>query len=268
MYKKIASLVMTGLLIFSAAACSSTTATETEDADTEVSEAATASEATIIGQVTEIDGDTITLALGTFEMPEDMSMPDGQAGDEAMPEGRAPADGTMPEGGAPADGTMPDDAAPAENATEGETADDTAEAASDAELPDGDSEAPAMPSGDFELPEDVEGGSAPDIDGAPNGGGMGGGSFGFTATGETQTITVTSDTVIILGSSDDAETGSVSDISVDDYVTVTLSDSTVTEIVVTQLAMGGGDMGGEAPDGAPGKRRRHDRFSEHRERGF
>ena len=233
MHKRIASLAMTGLLLISAAACSGNAATDAGDTETEVSDAASTSETTIIGQVAEIDGDTITLALGTFETPSDMSMPDGQADDAMMGDG-------APDGGAMADEAMIEDTA----------SEDIADTQDENELPAGDGDAPAMPSGDFELPEGAEDGAAPDGQGVPSGG------FGFTATGETQTITVTSDTVITLGRGDAATAGTVSDIAVDDYITVTLSGSDVTAIVVNQLGgmggMNGGGMpeGGEMPEGA------------------
>jgi hypothetical protein len=116
-----------------------------------------------------------------------------------------------------------------------------------------------MPSGGMQGPQGSGDGTdnsdAPDGQGGPNGGGNGpsgsmNGSFGFTASGETQTITVTSATVITIGTGSDSTTGSVTDIAVDDILTVTLNGFEVTEIVMNQFESFPG--GGAAPSGDTG----------------
>ncbi len=235
MLRKTALALMTAALLFSTAACGSSSAASTETSGTETSATETSGMevTTIIGQVTEISSDTITLALGTYNMPSDMSIPDGDG----------TTSGEQPEA---ADTAAPGDMAIPDNMDESGNLDE-------------DGSAPVMPSGDMDGQGMPNGGDMQPGDGGLNGGGPGnmngGGSFGFTANGETQTITITSETVITIKSSDTEATGTISDIAVDDILTVTLSGTTVTEIIVSQFS---GGMSGEAPENAPNGEPRDD----------
>lgn len=270
--KKLLSILCALALALSVTACSSTdsedtsetdTATETETTETaEVEETSADTETTTqVGQITAIDGSTVTLQLGELSGTTgggfDGGMPDGEGGDfdGELPEGdSASADGEAPE--------LPD----GEEMGDGEAPDDLPDR--DGEAPSGDGEAP---SGDGEIPDDLptdgEGGDfdgeMPDGDGdfdgempeggdfdgeMPDGegGGMSGGGFGgssFTAGDETLTLDLTDVTVTL----SDGETGSVSDLAVDDILQIEYdADGAASSVTVLSLTggMGGGDMGG------------------------
>ncbi len=136
--------------------------------------AETASETNLLGQVTEISGTSITLALGTENKPGD----NGTAPSEA-PSGEPPA-------------------APSE-------------------APSGDP--PAAPSDDGTQTPPSDGG------GKQRGGGL-------TLTGETQTITVTDSTVITTDNRGQSSSAALSNITVGSILRVTVSDGSVTAIVI------------------------------------
>ncbi|NTV79485.1 MAG: hypothetical protein HGA25_10230 [Clostridiales bacterium] len=165
-----------------------TSESDSTDANTaEVPEdAQTADESPIYGQITAIDGNTITLALAESPM-----------GSGEKPEGEAPegADGEKPE--------MPDKEAP--EGTDGEKP----------EMPDG--EAPEGTDG--EAPEGTDG-EKPDMPDSE--GGMG----ALTLTGEELTLTVSDSTTYTI----DGETVSLSDLTVDTVVFVTMDGDTVISI--------------------------------------
>ncbi len=265
--KKLFSFLCALALALSVTACSSTdsgntsetdTTTETETTETdetsEVEETSAETETdtdTRLGQITAIDGSTVTLQLGELtgmsggdfdgEMPEgeggdfDGELPEGDsasaAGEAAqLPDGEEMGDGEAPE--------MPDGASPADDPS------------GDGEAPSGDGEAPD------DLPTDGQGGDlngempeGGDFNGEmPNGegGGMSGGGMGgsgFTAGDETLTLDLTDVTVTL----SDGETGSVSDLAVDDVLQIEYdADGAVSSVTVLSLTggMGGGDMGG------------------------
>ncbi|MCD7754088.1 MAG: hypothetical protein LUH41_06065 [Clostridiales bacterium] len=276
--KKLLSILCALALALSVTACSSTdsedtsetdTATETETTETDQVEETSADTETEtqVGQITAIDGSTVTLQLGELtEMSGggfDGGMPDGEGGDfdGELPEGdSASADGEAPE--------LPD----GEEMGDGEAPDDLPDR--DGEAPSGDGEAPddlptdgegrdfdgdfdgEMPEGgdfDGEMPEDGDfNGEMPeggDFDGElpdGQGGGMSGGGFGgsgFTAGDETLTLDLTDVTITL----SDGETGSVSDLAVDDILQIEYdADGAVSSVTVLSLTggMGGGDMGG------------------------
>ena len=153
-----------------------------------------------LGQVTQIDGNSITIALAS------MGEPGGGQNGQA-PQGNAPADnnGQAPQGNAPADGNGQ---APQGNPPSGDNG----------QAPQGN-----PPSGDN--------GQAPQ--GNPPAGGQG---PSLTLTGETLTFTVDDATQITLSGGRDAQdaVGSLSDISVGSVVTVVLNDSVATSIVIQQ----------------------------------
>ncbi len=180
--------------------------------------ASAAGETTIYGQVTAIDGSSITLALATVSQ----NAPSGEMPSGEMPSGDMPAmpsDGSIPSEGAQPSGSQDTDAvSSATQNTEGEQ-------------PSG--EVPSMPSG-----------------------GQGGQRGGVELTGEEQTITISDNTAITIQSRDGSTEGALSDIEVGDILSVTMSGNSVTAITIMQLGGGmaggqpGGGMGGPDSSGA------------------
>ncbi|MCD7735039.1 MAG: hypothetical protein LUH48_07965 [Clostridiales bacterium] len=267
--KKLLSILCALALALSVTACSSTesedtsetdTATETETTETDQVEETSADTetATQVGQITAIDGSTVTLQLGELT---EMSgggfggeMPDGKGGgdfDGELPEGdSASADGEAPElpdGEEMGDGEAPDDLPDRDGEApsgDGEIPDDLPTDGQgrdfDGEMPDGDGDFDgAMPEGgDFD-------GEMTDGQGGGMSGGMGGGfgGSGFTAGDETLTLDLTDVTITL----SDGETGSVSNLAVDDILQIEYdADGAVSSVTVLSLTggMGGGDMGG------------------------
>ena len=81
------------------------------------------------------------------------------------------------------------------------------------------------------------GGTAPS---APPTGSGGGSIGGITLTGETKTITVSSSTVISSDNQGQSTAGKLSDISVGSILSVSISDETVTSIIIRQMMQSGG----------------------------
>ena len=219
-----------------------------------------AEENTVLGQVTAVNDDSITIAIGTQK---EMQAPGGDGQGQA-PDGNGDQQ-TPPEKPDDSNGdqqTPPEK--PEGSSEEGFSENDTVSA----------------DSGNGEAPE------APDSNGAPDENGQGQPSM-LDLTGEEQTITVTSDTVITRqtmqdpgsngqgqapdgngapdgqapdgngapdgqapnGSADSSETLSLSDLKEGDIVSVVLNDDG-TAASITVQSMGGGNMGGGM--GAPG----------------
>jgi len=207
MIKRIlALLVCTVLMLIALTGCQN---------DSGTAQATASGGTTLMGQVTAIDGDNITLALGE------------QNNDIVQPEGTSSGNFVKPDGTPSGDFTSGKPDAPQGNAPSGTSA------------PRG-SMAPRttgeQPSGNF------QGG-----DGKNMPGGMG----GLTLTGEEQTITVADSTVITVFGVGDNTKGSVSDIAVGDILMVTLSGNSVTAITVMQGGFGGMMNGGEMPTSSP-----------------
>ena len=205
MAKKFIGWIVCIVLVLTAFAGCSTSAETTSDTSESTG-------TTLLGQITAIDGDQITLAIGT----------ENQGGGSGnMPE----ASGEVPSGDG--SGTMPSGEVPSGDAS--------------GSMPSG------QPSGDASGTKPETSGEVPSGDASGmNGGGMGG---GLTLTGEEQTITVSDSTVITIEGTDEDTTGSVSDLAVDDIISVTMSGDTVTAITVRNV--GGGNMG--APSGENGE---------------
>lgn len=222
-----------------------------------------AEENTVLGQVTAVNDDSITIAIGTQK---EMQAPGGDGQGQA-PDGNGDQQ-TPPEKPDDSNGDSSDQQTPPEkpesSSEEGFSENDTVSA----------------DSGNGEAPE------APDSNGAPDENGQGQPSM-LDLTGEEQTITVTSDTVITRqtmqdpgsngqrqapdgngapdgqapdgngapdgqapnGSADSSETLSLSDLKEGDIVSVVLNDDG-TAASITVQSMGGGNMGGVM--GAPG----------------
>ena len=231
--------------------------------ETETTSDSEAEENTVLGQVTAVNDDSITIAIGTQK---EMQAPGGDGQGQA-PDGNGDQQ-TPPEKPDDSNGDSSDQQTPPEkpegSSEEGFSENDTVSA----------------DSGNGEAPE------APDSNGAPDENGQGQPSM-LDLTGEEQTITVTSDTVITRqtmqdpgsngqgqapdgngapdgqapdgngapdgqapdGSADSSETLSLSDLKEGDIVSVVLNDDG-TAASITVQSMGGGNIGGCM--GAPG----------------
>ena len=220
--------------------------------ETETTSDSEAEENTVLGQVTAVNDDSITIAIGTQK---EMQAPGGDGQGQA-PDGNGDQQ-TPPEKPDDSNGDSSDQQTPPEkpegSSEEGFSENDTVSA----------------DSGNGEAPE------APDSNGAPDENGQGQPSM-LDLTGEEQTITVTSDTVITRqtmqdpgsngqgqapdgngapdgqapnGSADSSEPLSLSDLKEGDIVSVVLNDDG-TAASITVQSMGGGNMGGVM--GAPG----------------
>ncbi len=212
-------------LALSLAACGSTetsqsstgaeTSSTASTSQTETESSQDYSGATVTGQITAMDGSTITLQLGELTEAEgfgggDGAQPGGQGGGE-MPDGEADGSGTAPE--------MPD----------GEGGD----------MADGSGTAPEMPDGEG---GGMNGGGSGDM------GGMGG---SFTAGEDILEVDLTDVTVTL----SDGSEGSASDLAVDDILQITFDeDGAVSSVTVVALTGGmtGGGVVSEAGSGFGG----------------
>ena len=220
--------------------------------ETETTSDSEAEENTVLGQVTAVNDDSITITIGTQK---EMQAPGGDGQGQA-PDGNGDQQ-TPPEKPDDSNGDSSDQQTPPEkpegSSEEGFSENDTVSA----------------DSGNGKAPE------APASNGAPDENGQGQPSM-LDLTGEEQTITVTSDTVITRqtmqgpggngqgqapdgngapdgqapnGSADSSETLSLSDLKEGDIVSVVLNDDG-TAASITVQSMGGGNIGGGM--GAPG----------------
>ena len=220
--------------------------------ETETTSDSEAEENTVLGQVTAVNDDSITIAIGTQK---EMQAPGGDGQGQA-PDGNGDQQ-TPPEKPDDSNGDSSDQQTPPEkpegSSEEGFSENDTVSA----------------DSGNGKAPE------APASNGAPDENGQGQPSM-LDLTGEEQTITVTSDTVITRqtmqgpggngqgqapdgngapdgqapnGNADSSEPLSLSDLKEGDVVSVVLNDDG-TAASITVQSMGGGNMGGGM--GAPG----------------
>ncbi len=255
MKKRWASLFCAGAMLFTLTACSGGDETETyEDY----------ADSTIVGQITEIDGDSVTLELGELTQAESLGDMGGTPGD--MGNGEAPEDaggGGMtaseaPDGMGGEDGFVDiteDEDTSADSTAAGETgssasllsasndllAEDDEEQSDDADQED----PPEMPDGEAgemgEAPDGAGGmdGEAPDIDSemnvdgdmgtdAPDG--MGGSSF--TSTGDTLTLDLSTVTV-----SEELAVGDILQVTFD-------SDGAISQVEVLDLGTEGGAFDG------------------------
>ena len=181
--------------------------TETTASAEENGSAAETEGNTLLGQVTAVNEDSFTIALGTRK---EMQAPGGEGGEQQTPpDGEGGGQQTPPE--------KPD--SDKEQASDGEGAEQQTP-------PDGEN-------GGQQTPPDGEGGGQPSL---------------LDLTGEEQTISVTSDTVITRESmqapDDSSETVTLSDLQEGDIVAVELNDDgTAASVTIQSMNMGGG-MGG------------------------
>lgn len=154
----------------------------------------------ILGQVTAVEGNEITLALGTMEGPG----------------GQAPG-GEMP------DGEMPEMMTGDENGIEGMEPPQVG----DGETP------PEMPDRDWENQESGDTGSKEAQDRPQDKIPM-----GLNLTGEEQTITVSDGTVYTVDERGESTEGSLADIEVDSILRVVMDGDTVTSITIMKMGQG------------------------------
>lgn len=171
---------------------------------------ATGSGSDIVGKITVINGNQITLALGTLNQGE-RPMQEGGNGEpesSANPETTSSAAADSSNGGADATAS----ATTEDSGQQGNPLDDNS------------------PGG-----QNGSNGSGP--------GGIRGGSF--TESGEEKAITVTNETAITFAGQGDGKTGSLFDLAVGDIIVVTLSGDTATAITVEPSGgLGGGQKSG------------------------
>ncbi|MCD8342528.1 MAG: hypothetical protein LUC87_10380 [Clostridiales bacterium] len=243
--KRFTALFCALALALSLAACGSSDVSQsaTEEASSSQTEAESDQDysgSTVTGQVTAIDGATVTLQLGELTESEGFGggeMPNGEGGGE-MPSGDADGSGTTPE--------MPDGEMPSGDADGSGTVPEMP----DGEMPSGDFDGSGtvpempdgeMPSGDFDgsgtTPEMPDGESG-DFDGEMPDGSFGG-AGSFTAGEDTLEVDLTDVTISL----SDGSEGSASDLAVDDILQITFDEdgaiSSVTVVTVT-----GGEGGG------------------------
>ena len=239
-------LTISSCPVYSAENTTEATTNAENSSEAETTSDSEAEENTVLGQVTAVNDDSITIAIGTQK---EMQAPGGDGQGQA-PDGNGDQQ-TPPKKPDDFNGDSSDQQTPPEkpegSSEEGFSENDTVSA----------------DSGNGEAPE------APDSNGAPDENGQGQPSM-LDLTGEEQTITVTSDTVITRqtmrgpggngqgqapdgqdpnGGADSSETLSLSDLKEGDIVSVVLNDDG-TAASITVQSMGGGNMGGGM--GAPG----------------
>ncbi len=247
--KRFTALFCALALALSLAACGGSTTDQSSEESSpslqaEVEAVTEYSNTTVTGQITAIDGATVTLQLG--ELAESKGFGGGELPDDdggEMPGGDADGSGTVPE--------MPD----------GEGG---------GEMPGGDAEGsgtmPEMPGGDADgsgtMPEmpggDADGsGTTPEMPDGEGGGMTGGGSgdmgvmgSSFTAGEDTLEVDLTDVTVTL----SDGSEGSASDLAVDDILQITFDeDGEVSSVTVVALTGGaGGGVVSEAGSGFGG----------------
>ena len=215
MKKKFVSLLCAAAMALSLAACGAK------------ADAAYAGQ-TLTGRVTAVDGSTVTLALG--ELTEDAmpsgGAPTGGSGSQQPPE--MPSDGDQ--SGQPS-GTPPEK-------PDGDSTDGGSNGQQPSEMPSGDQS--GQPSGT--PPEKPDGDSTTDGQSGQQPPEMGGMTGNFTESGETATVDLSAAAV-----TRDGESAAVSDVAVDDLLTVTFDDSgaaSEAEIVTLGGGMGGAPAGG------------------------
>ncbi len=231
--KKIIALVTAAALLLAMTACSQETQ-ETEAAG-ETQETADYSNTTLTGQVTQIDGSTVTLLLGELSESEGMDSameapekPEG-SGDAAEPSqipenGEAPDDIPQGEGG-----EVPDDVP---QGGDGEAPDDVPQG--------GGGEAPS------DMPDGGMGGGA----GGDMGGGMNGGMGATFTAGEETAIIDLSGAAVVIESGMETTDGSLEDLAVGDVLEIQVGDDNAVQTVTVKNVAGegagqGGDMGGQ-----------------------
>lgn len=255
-----AALMMISMYGCGASSSSQTTGTTSSvvESQTSQSSATDTTEETEAGKITEINGNEVTVALGTLsedqgpqgQAPEkpgenaDSSSSSETADSNAAPEKPSGDNGNAPEKPSGDNGSAPEKPSGDSAQSDSSQTSDTSSANGDnGQQPSGDSSAaPEKPSGDS--------GSAPEKpsgDGqAPGNGGPGGSSF--TESGETTTLDLSSATITKEGPNGE-ETITVDNLSTDDILTWEMDGDTVTSVTV-KSAGGMGQPGGQMGQGS------------------
>ena len=190
------------------------------------------------GSVTAIDGNKVTVDVGTLNTAAPGDMPNGEAPSGDKPDGEAPS-GDVPSG------DKPDGEAPSGNNSNSEAPDGEAPSGdnSNGEAPSGD--APSGDKPDGEAPSgEMPSGDKPDGDapsGMPGGNGGGFGGSTFTASGESLSFNVTDDTEITVEFLQGSSEGTLDDIAVGSVLEFELdADGNATKVTVKNLNAGSG----------------------------
>lgn len=233
--KKFPALATTALIVsLLVTGCSEKSSETAENTETQESFVSSEEETdTLIVQVTNIEGDTITADAGTLEAagaPQN-AVPDGET-----PGGNAP-DANAPGGNAP-DGNAPGGNAPDGNAPDGNTPDANAP---DANAPDGN--APDANAPDANAPN----GNAPDGN-APSSfrpeNGMG--SKSFQSFGESITFQITDATVITVEFLQGSQEGAADDITIGSVLEIIIDEQNQAEEIIVKNLNAGGGFGGSS----------------------
>ena len=205
------------------------------------------------GSVTAIDGNKVTVDVGTLNTAAPGDMPNGEAPSGDKPDGEAPSgdvpSGDKPDGEAPSgnnsNSEAPDGEAPSGNNSNSEAPDGEAPSGdnSNGEAPSGD--APSGDKPDGEAPSgEMPSGDKPDGDapsGMPGGNGGGFGGSTFTASGESLSFNVTDDTEITVEFLQGSSEGTLDDIAVGSVLEFELdADGNATKVTVKNLNAGSG----------------------------
>ena len=216
------------------------------DAKTDSSQSeSTQDDNAITGQVTAIDGNTITLALG-----ERAARPDGDF--------TSPENGEKPSGNGGGDtlqtGDNDETAASGDNSsatTSGDDADTTSSDESAGTSPSGESGGTPPSGDDGGTPPSGENGGTPpsgESGGTPPSG-NGGGPGGLTLTGEEKTITIDDSTTITKDSMGQSSEATIDDITDGSILTVVMDGETVVSITISDFGGGNGGGNGGGPGG-------------------
>ena len=237
--RKTCSILCAAALALSLTACGNTSETNSDQV----------TEQTITGQITAIDGSSVTLQLG--ELSENTQTPPEMPGGSSSDENG----GTPPEmpSGAPSDSSdgqssqtppeMPDEDSSNENG--GTPPEMPSGAPSDSSDGQSSQTPPEKPDGDS---SDENGGTPPEMPSGEAPSGMGGGSS-FTAGDETTTLDFSSAEL-----TENGESVTVDGLAVGDVVTATVSGTTVTAAEVVNVGGGPGGMpGGNGGFGGSGE---------------
>lgn len=215
--------------------CQSTSTAETEAGAAQDNSA----DDSIMGQVTALDGNTITLAIGEGDEnrrpgQDRASSPDGEA--DTLPDG-----GTPPAGkgkGAPPDDSDKDGSSVPENndrSFEGSSGSvSNSDSSFEGNSTDTDSSGTAADK-DSTPSDDAGGAEGQDDMAPPDGNGLPG---GLTLTGEEMTITVEESTKIQIDNMGEKKAGSISDILEGSILTLEMDGETVTSITVINMGNG------------------------------
>jgi len=247
--KIMAVLSAAALIAVSAAGCgTSSAASGTASADSASTESSSSEDSNVkYGQVTAVDGSTVTLNMGTMSSG-GMGAPSGD--NSGTTSGNTPP--SMPSGdnSGTTSGNTPPSMPSGDNS--GTTSGNTPPS-----MPSGGNSGttsgntpPSMPSGDNSGTTSGDTSGSAGGQNAP-GGGQGGMGSSFIADGTTATITISDESIISVENAGTTSTGSLSDISVDSILKLEYDTdgTTLKSVTVMQTGMGGGTAPGGTGNG-------------------